>query len=328
MSKLATSAKVVLGLGALVAVGFLGAMVLLVVAVKHTVVERKPVQVVDVPALVQVVPRANGGKDITVDWKLQPQPRTERFDTVQIYTYVTDANGQRVPGVDVVALWGPYFVERMRTAEAGDASMTVWPYVGGIARAYAQGPQGGAELHCTDETRVDASTQKRDVHFDCRGSLDPKVAVHFPPPPRCPPQDPLAPVFALIAPGACFGVDALELSHLALPVIHVSGDSYDDLRPWPDRKGAAPRLEIPLGKTASSLSLELNETEAPPLLGKLVSALTSALGQPDVSKSPLCSGSPTVVYKFQGPAGHARLAVDAPGCELSRASSAKLWLSN
>ena len=261
-----------------------------------------------------------------VDWTLPPDNRTTCYPSTSASVTVHLPNGKAAKGARVVGLWGTDFAEGLRTSESGTASLSAWPCRGGTFHAYAQGDEGGAELTCTIKETLSAATGKPQREHRCEGTLDPKKKVVFPPPPACPP-DVLTPVFDLVAPGACFGLSALELSHMAYPVIHVSTESYEDIRLWPSGEGVnASRFAVNLGGKARKLTSEVTFEGAAAVAQPLLTALTAALGQPAISRPLLCQGEPTT-YRFDGhgPAT-AALTIQSPDCDPRGATAVRLSL--
>lgn len=260
---------------------------------------------------------------ITLDWTLAPDTRPTCYRSIDVSVTVNLPDGRLARGADVIGLWGTDLGERS-TVRDSSASVSVWPCRAGTMHVFAQlEGVGAAEIPCTlDPTFAASSTDGQVPGFRCSGVLDPHTRLALPEPPRCPEGDELKPLFDLIAPGACFGLTALELSRLPYPSIHVSTTSYEDFRPWPKYDGPAPRFEIPLGAKGRThqLGLDGRSDEA----ARLYPLLLAMFGGRDFK--PKCDFSGRAINSWEHPLGHAVLIGELKNCDPKKASSFRFTL--
>lgn len=290
------------------------------------------------PPLAEVPPNvtqsrtAEGKTVLKLRWTIAPHPRERCFSPIGASVKVKLPGGAPAVGADIIALWGTDYAERRRARDGTSTSLSAWACRAGTMHVFARlEGQGAANIPCRYLPHAGNSNRGPFAGFECEGVLDPETELDLPPPPSCPPS-PLNEVVGLFAPGACFGLDALAFSHVPVSMIHVSGTSYEDFRPWFEEGGPAPRFEIPLGEPARALELSVgaHEPEAAGRFGELLQRLEAALGKPQTalpSSLECAAGSSEATWNFaRSGVGRARVRAQLQGCEATRARSFELEL--
>ena len=281
-----------------------------------------PAPLADVAPKVTETRPAPGSKLLALDWTLPPDLRPQCYSPVDVLVTVTLPSGEKAAGADVIALWGTDFVERARTDESGVAKVLSWPGRAGTLHVYARiEAVGAAAIPCVVDPHFSHGSKGDKAGFRCQGKLEAGTRLDLPAPPVCP-ADGLKPVFDLIAPGACFGLTALELSRLPYPATHVSTTRYEAFHPF----------QVPLekGAIATELSLKRSGPEAAQVYSGLLAALTKALGEPKTSELPDAGcgpGNDWAVRSYEATGvGSARLSGRLKDCDPSKVLELRLEL--
>jgi hypothetical protein len=291
-----------------------------------------PAPIAEVPPMVTESKAVPGERLVTLDWTLPPDTRPQCYSPVDVIVNVALPNAEKAAGADVVALWGTDLVERTRTDQTGTAKILAWPARVGVLHVYARVEGvGAAAIPCVIDQHMSHGSRGDKAGFRCQGAIAQDTLLALPAAPACA-DDKLKPVFDVIAPGACFGLTALELSRLPYPSTHVSTTRYEAFHPRPPRGGLSPTLQVPLekGAVATDLTLKSTGADAERAFPLLLQALGGALGSPKTAAEPdagCASGTDWATYTFEAEGvGAATLSGRLTDCDPATASELRLEL--